>query len=108
MLEKELTAMLGLPNGTGKMNENRQRLLECCCYKGLCVTDTYFQCKEHHKVSWRHPRCHHWHQLDLIITDLGSVLFTRSYHSADCDTDNSLMASKVRFMPKKLHHSKKK
>ena len=62
-------------------------------------------------MSWRHPRSNHWHQLDLIITrrsDLVSVLQTRSYHSADWDTDNSLIASRIKLIPKKLHHSKSK
>ena len=97
--------------GRGKINENGQRLLELLSHHGLCVTNTFFKCKEMHQVSWRHPRSRHWHQLDLILTrraDIGSVLLTRSYHSADCDTDHALVASKVRLTPKKLHHSKKK
>lgn len=62
-------------------------------------------------VSWRHPRSHHWHQLDLVITrrvDLSTILHTRSYHCADCDTDNSLVASKVRLKPRKIHHTRTK
>ncbi|XP_047495828.1 craniofacial development protein 2-like [Penaeus chinensis] len=96
--------------GRGKINENGQCLLELCCYHGLCVTNTFFPCKEIHQVSWRHPRSRHWHQLDLVLTrrkDLASVLLTRTYHSADCDTDHSLVASKVRIAPRKIHHSKK-
>ena len=92
------------------MNENGQRLLELCCIHGLCITNS-FECKELQKVSWRHPRSRHWHQLDLVNTrraELSSVLHTRSYHSADCDTDHSLVASKVRLRPKKIHHSKTK
>ncbi|CAE1327547.1 unnamed protein product [Acanthosepion pharaonis] len=88
--------------GISKMNENRQR---------LCVTNTYFKFKERHKVSWRHPRSRHWHQLDLVITrraDLRSVLHTRSFHSADCDTDHSLVGCKVRLTAKEIHRSKTK
>ena len=97
--------------GVGKMNENGQRLLELCCHHGLCITNSYFKCKELHKVSWRHPWSRHWHQLDLIITrraDLSKVLHTRSYQSADCDTDHSHVASKVRLEPRKIHHGKTK
>ena len=93
------------------MNENGQRLLELCCSQGLCVTNTFFKCKDIHQVSWRHPRSKQWHQLDLIITrrtQLASVLLTRSYHSADCDTDHSLVASKVRPMGRNLYHTKEK
>ncbi|GAA6085371.1 craniofacial development protein 2, partial [Tachysurus ichikawai] len=98
-------------HGRGKINENGQRLLEMCCSHSLCVTNTFFKCKEIHQVSWRHPRSCHWHKLDLVITrrvELASVLLTRSYHSADCDMDHSLVASKIRIIPKKLHHAKKK
>ena len=95
--------------GVGKTNDNGQRLLEMCTYHDLCITNTFFSTKPHHRVSWRHPRSKHWHQLDLIITrrsHLNSVLLTRTYHSADCDTDHSLICSKIRLQPKKLHHSK--
>ena len=86
------------PHGTGRINGNGQRLLELCCHHGLCTTNTYFQSKKLHKVSWRRPRSGHWHQLDLVITrrkELGYVFHTRSYHSTVCDTDHSLVASKV-------------
>ena len=53
--------------GVGKMNENGQRLLELCTYHDLCIANCYFQTKPQHKVSWRHPRSKHWHQLDLIL-----------------------------------------
>ncbi|KAJ8038826.1 hypothetical protein HOLleu_16366 [Holothuria leucospilota] len=33
---------------------------------------------------------------------------TRSYHSANCDTDHSLIISNVIIKPKRLHHSKPK
>ena len=97
--------------GRGKMNENGQRLLELCCAQGLCVTNTFFKCKEMHQVSWRHPRSRQWHQLDLIITrraHFASVLLTRSYHSADCDTDHSLVASRVRLTRRNTYHTKEK
>ena len=80
--------------GVGKMNENGQRLLELCTYHDLCIANSYFRTKPQHKVSRRDPRSKHWHQLDLIIlrrASLKNVLHTRSYHSADCNTDHSLV-----------------
>ena len=85
--------------GIGKMNENGQRLLELCCHHGLCVSSTFFNTKPQHRVSWRHPRSKHWYQLDLILigrVDLSSIKITRSYQSADCDNDHSLVCSKVK------------
>ena len=63
-----------------------------------------------HKVSWRHPRSKHWHQLDLILfrcAALKNVLHTRSYHSADCNTDPSLVCCKITLQPKRFHRTKK-
>lgn len=60
------------PQGIGRMNENGQRLLELCCHRCLCITNTYFKC---HKVSWRHPRSKHWHQLYLAITRQADLHF---------------------------------
>lgn len=95
--------------GVGKMNENGQRLLELCTYHDLCIANSYFQTKPQHKVSWRHPRSKHWHQLDLILvrrSAIRDVLHTRSYHSADCDTDHSLVCCKIRLQPKRFHRTK--
>ena len=97
--------------GVGKMNENGQRLLELCSFHKLAITNTFFENKAQHKVSWRHPRSKHWHQLALILArrqDLNSIRNTRSYHSAECDTDHILVSAKVNLIPCKLHHAKTK
>ena len=91
------------------MNDKEKRLLELCSFHGLCITNTFFESKHQHKVSWKHPRSHKWHQLDLVIarrSSLNNVLATRSYHCADCDTDHAMVCSKVRLSPRKLHRSK--
>ena len=97
--------------GVGKMNENGQRqpLLELCIYHDLCIANSYFRTKPQHKVAWRHPRSKHWHQLDLILfrrAALKNVLHTRSYHSADCNTDHSVVCCKIRLKPKRFHCTK--
>ena len=90
------------PHGVGNVNENGQRLLEMCSFQNLSIMNTFFQTKLRHAVTWRHPRSGHWHQLDLIIARRDSrpkFLHTRSYHSADCNTDHALVCSKVRLAP---------
>ena len=92
--------------GVGKMNENGQRLLEFCSERDLVITNTVFGVKECQRVSWCHPRSKHWHQLDLVITrkkHMNTVKVTRSFHSADCDTDHSLVASRVEITHKRIH-----
>ena len=37
-----------------------------------------------------------------------NVLHTRSFHSADCDTDHSLVCCKIRMQPKTFHCTKTK
>lgn len=94
--------------GVGNVNENGQRLLEFCAEKNLAITNTYFGVKPHRRVSWRHPRSGHWHQIDLIVTKkqhLKSCRLTRSYHSADCCTDHSLVISRVNLRLNKTPRS---
>ena len=94
--------------GIGNMNENGQCLLELCCHHSLSITNTFVMTKPQHKVSWRHPRSKHWHQLDLVLTprtNFGNVKLTRSYQSADCDTDRSFVCCKVNFKAKRVHHA---
>ena len=80
-------------------------------YHELCITNTFFGTKPHHRVSWRHPRSKHWHQLDLILMrqmHLKNFLVTRTYHSTDCDTDHSLVCCRVKLQPKMFPHTKQK
>ena len=96
--------------GVGKFNENGQGLLELCTYHDLCIANSYFRTKPQQNVSWRHPRSKHWHHLDLILfrrAALKNVLHTSSCHSADCNTDHSLVCCKIRLQPKRFHCTKK-
>ena len=85
-------------------------LLELCCHHGLCISNTFFNSKLQQQVSWRHTRSKQWHQLDLILTrrvHLSSIKITRSYQSADCDTDHPFVCSKVKLRVKSLHRTRK-
>ncbi|CAB3239300.1 unnamed protein product [Arctia plantaginis] len=84
----------------GKINENGQRLLEFCSQNLLCVTNTYFKGIFTRKVSWKHPRSGHWHQFDVTFTrkkDLRDILYSRTFYSANCDTDHSLVVTTASF-----------
>ena len=89
--------------GIGKTNSNGQRVLELCSQEGLTITNTRFKQNHSRRVTWRHPRSGHWHQLDLTMIkkrDIGTVKSSRSYHSADGDTDHSLVLTVI-DLPKK-------
>ena len=93
----------------GKINENGQHLHEVCCKYNLCISNSYFPGKPHRKMSWCHPRSKTWHQLDFVIvrrSHISEVRYTRSYHSADCDTDHSLVCSKINLVCKPTYRRK--
>ena len=80
---------------------------QCCSLFPL----SFFRTKPQHKVSWVHPCSKHWHQLHLNLVRraaIKNILYARSYHSADCDTDHSLVCCKIRMQPKKFHHTETK
>ena len=84
-------------------------LLELCTYHDLCIANSYFRTKPQQKVSWRHPRAKHWHQFNLILfrrAALKNVRHTRSYHSADCNTDHSSVCCNIMLQPKRFPSTK--
>ena len=90
------------------MNENGQRLLELCTFHDLCITNSL------HTKPQGFVETPTLKALASTGSNLGqaaaikNVLHTRSYHSADCDTDHSLVCCKIRMQPKKLNHTKTK
>ncbi|XP_076049415.1 uncharacterized protein LOC143030098 [Oratosquilla oratoria] len=73
-------------HGTGKENSNGIRLLNLCSTHDFTITNTVFQLSNKYKMSWKHPRSKHWHQIDFIITrkaDLRDFLITRALRGAD-------------------------
>lgn len=90
--------------------ENKTRFYDELCEVVHSVPQNcqLFNVKHHHKISWKHPRSSHWHQLDLILVRKNhlNLVITRTYHSADCDTDHSLVRSKTRVTHQKFHSAK--
>lgn len=99
------------PHGVGSMNDNGQRLLELCTSHKLCIPSSFVEGSIWSKMTWQHPRSKRWHQLDHVIiqkTHLQDLTHVRSMHSADCDTDHSLVRSKIKLNPKRIHLSRPK
>jgi len=98
-------------HGVGVMNDNGQRFLELCTLHQLCLPGTFFQGSTRSKVTWCHPRSKRWHQLDHVAVKrahLKEVTHCRTLHSADCDSDHSLVRCKLRLVPERLHHNQPK
>ena len=97
--------------GVGKMNENGQRLLELCTYHDLCIANSYISDEAPAQSFLEAPAL-------KALAPIGSApiqacrsqerpTHTRSYHSADCNTDHSLVCCKIRLQPKRFHRTKK-
>lgn len=87
--------------GVKKTNENGHHFLELYTFHKLYFTNT-------HCVTGLHHRSKHWHQLDLIMTrreHLKGACISRVYHSAGCNTDHSLVLTKVKLQQKNGHRS---
>ena len=84
-------------------------MLELCCHHCLFVNNVYFKTKHHHRVSWIHPRSNNWHQRDYVLTRrtfLSCIKLNAAFTVHGCDTNHSLVYSKVKLQSKKTHHIK--
>ena len=91
------------------MNENGQRMLELCCHHCLCVNNVFFKTKHHHRVSWIRPRSNNWHQRDYVLTRrtvLSCIKLNAAFTVHGCDTNHSLVYSKLKLQSKKTYHIK--
>ena len=85
--------------GVGTRNDNGQRLLEFCAEHGLCVTNTTFNHRLEHKVTWTSPDGGTRNLIDYVIVNRDrrtTVLDTRVYRGCKVPTDHMLVVSKLR------------
>ncbi len=98
--------------GKGNINSNGERLGEFLVRNGLTATNTFFQHKVKHRVTWIHPndklKCRN--QIDFILTRSNlrnTVTDSRSYHGTSLDTDHRIVICKCDIKWYKVFKPKK-
>ena len=83
--------------------------LQLCSMQKLTILNTVFQQASKYKFTRMHPRSHHWHLIDYVLTrqrDLRDVWHTRAVRGSEAWSDHRLVKCTV-FMsaksPKRQH-----
>ena len=90
------------PHGVGERNENGERLLDFCAGNLLIITNTWFQHKLLHKVTWfrNGNRSRTGYMIDHVLVNKcfdTNVLDTRVYRSTFHESDHELVVSTLCF-----------
>ena len=90
------------PHDTGECNENSEQLLDFCDSNQLIVSNTWFQHKPLHQVTWfrNGDRSRPGHMIDYVLVKkcfCTSFLDTRVYGSTLHESDHELVVSSLHF-----------
>jgi hypothetical protein len=80
-------------------NDNGVRVVNFAASQNLIVKSTMFPYCNIYKFTWSSPDGKVHNQIDHILIDRrrhSSILYVRSFMTADCDTDHYLIVAKVR------------
>ena len=90
------------PYGPNELNENGEQLLDFCAGHDLIVSNTWFQHKPIHQLTWYRngDRSKAGHLIDLVLVHRkfrSSVLDTRVFRCTHHQSDHELVISTIRF-----------
>ncbi|CAF3704228.1 unnamed protein product [Rotaria sp. Silwood1] len=90
------------PHAVDRITENGERLIDFCTVNNLVISNTFFEHKSIHKMTWMHPRNKKWHMIDYIIVNKkfrSSIEDVRVQRAAAAavGTDHHLIRAKLRF-----------
>ena len=82
------------------MNERGERLIEWCCEKDLCITNTWFAKPEKMLWTWANANGRRLNQINYILAPkrfMPSVLDSSTAVRADCGSDHNPVVVKLRI-----------
>ena len=100
--------VLGKHGTSTHISKNGEQLLHLCSVHRLRVTNTMFQHKRIHKVTWYSPDNRTQNLIDYILVNTDSchkVLNTRVFRGAMIDSDHKLLCSVLALNTTKQHHN---
>ena len=90
------------PYGPDEVNANGERLLDFCANNNLIVSNSWFQHKSIHQLTWYRngDRSQPGHMIDLVLINRkfrSSMLDTRVFRATHLQSDHELVISTIRF-----------
>ena len=98
-------------HGLGSRNEKRDRLVQFCVQRDICIMNTFFQHPELQKYTWKSPSDVHRYQIDYLMIQhsfKNSVVQCKTYPGADIGSYHNQIISKIKVKPKKMQKASKK
>ena len=98
------------PFGLGNKNDRGTDLIAWCQSHDLVITNTWFKNHPRRLWTWRSPGDRARNQIDYIIVPQrfrNSIISSKAYPGADCDSDHAPVISEIRVKLKRLRKPKK-
>ena len=85
-----------------------EKFLEFCALNQLTIMNTWFQKRDHHLTTWKHPATKQWHMIDYVVMWTGQRAYctdVQVMRGANCWSDQCMIRARLRLC---LPHRKRK
>ena len=85
-------------HGVGVCNEAGERFLEFCALNQFSIMNTWFEKKQHHLATWKHPATKQSHMIDFVVMRAAQRFFytdVQVMRGANCWLDHAMVRTKV-------------
>ena len=89
-------------HGLGSCNEAGEEFLEFCAINNFTIMNTWFEKRQVHLATWKHPATKQPHMIDFVLMrkEQRQLCFdVRVYRSACCWSDHYMVKGKIRLQP---------